>query len=742
MLDRWLVHRRLPWVRAVESRDCGAAVFASVARYYGHHLTLEEARALVGADLNGTTLAGLRDGGRAIGLAARPAHAIYAALGQIPLPAILHLNGQEGHYVILARWSPTVVDVLDPDRGARRLRRAQLEADWSGYLVEYRPTPALRPRRPEISPLATFFRLLAPHKGLLLVALAFALLAMSLGWAAAFFLRVLIDDILPNREAALLAALGAGLVLVSGLQALLQFGRLWLTAQVGRHIHRGYGQQYMEHLFQLPMKVFDARCVPGLVMRITQTEQVQLAITDGGVGLVADGVMFVAALAVILAHDPVAGAIACAAVPLILLVMLLLNDRVYNAQLASLVRMEGLASHMIDVFEGLRTIKVFAAEERYRGVLAEKLDRYAEARRDDRVAMALPTAWSLLATSLITAGILWYGGGRVLAGGITAGELLVLFGMVTFYLNPVQRFPETILGIRAALIGIERLDEIRALPRERERTVEPAPLPPALGRIEFDRVSFGYTRHKPVLTEVSLAIEPGETVAIVGETGSGKTSVANLIAGFYLPTQGAVRIDGVDTRRIMPDELRRSISAVFQNAKLMQQSVRDNITLLGDAPVEAIREAAHLANADEFISRRRDDYAAQVARGGDNFSSGQAQRIALARALLKDAPILILDEATSNLDGATEQAILGALAGNRRGRTTVVIAHRLSTVVSADRIVVMDDGRVVETGSHAELVSRRGRYYDLFRWQLGDRPEPVAAEPAARQRVGLAHAGD
>ncbi len=719
MLTKWRIARRLPWVLAAEPRDCGASVFASLARFHGHHLTLEEARVLVGTDRDGTSLAGLRDGGRAIGLDARPAHATYEALGQIALPAIVHLKAEEGHYLVLAHWTPTAVVVLDPIYGLRRMSRADFEAAWSGYLVVFRVTPELRPKAPSVRPIRLFIRLAWERKITLLVALVAALIATSVGWMATFFLQILVDRILPERDNGLLVALGFGLVLLSGLQAILQFGRLWLVAQVGQRIHRDYGGEYVRHLLRLPMHVFDARCVPGMVMRITQAEPIQLAVTETGVLLVADVVMFLATLGIIYTYDPLAALIAGAAAPLILMATVLLNERVQATQLNAMVRMEEFGAQMVDTFDAVRTIKIFSAEERYRTLLEDRLEALARARRDNRRAMALPTAWSWLATSLITAAILWYSSHRVLSGQMSAGDLLVLFGMVAFYLTPVQRFPATMLVIRSALLGIERLEEIRALPAEAERTTDPMPLSVVSGRIEFERVTFGYKRHRAVLKDVNFTIEAGETVAIVGETGSGKSTLANLIAGFYLPTSGNVRIDGISTRHIAPDELRRAISAVFQDSMLLQQSVAENITLLHEAPYDAIQRAAQLANADEFISDLFNGYDAQVARSGENFSAGQAQRIALARALLKDAPILLLDEATSNLDGATEQGILQALEENRRGRTTVVIAHRLGTIVNADRILVMADGEMVETGTHEELWARRGRYFDLFRSQVG-----------------------
>lgn len=723
MLSKWRTYRRLPWVRVADGRDCGASAFASIACYYRHHLSLEQARALVGTDRDGTTLAGLRDGGRAIGLEARPAEAIYAALEHVQLPAIVHLEDREGHYVVLYQWSPEAVIVLDPNRGLRRITREQFEAQWSGYVVEYRPTPRLRPRISDFRTLPLVMKLIKPHRRSLLLGLLAALLATSLGWASSFFLRTLIDNIVPNQRMSLLLVLGSGLLLVSAFQALLQFGRLWLMAQVGRTIHSSYGVSYLDHLMSLPMQVFDGRCIPNLVMRTNQVEAIQQAVSDTLVTLITDLLMFAVALGIILFYDPVAALIALAAVPLILSVMVVLNDRIYDAQLNAIVQSDELAGHLVGVFDGIRNIKIFSAEERYKRFLTEKFNDLTRARYESRVAMMLPMLWGLFAASLVISAVLWYGGARILAGQITAGELIVIFGMIVFYLNPVQRLPTLLLGLRGALISLKRLEDILHLPPEATAAARPPAEVARQGQIEFDRVSFAYKRHRPVLRNVSFTIRPGETVAIVGETGSGKSSIANLIAGFYFPSAGDVRIDGVSTRQIPPAELRRSISAVFQGQPLFQQSVLDNITMMQDVPTERVEQVAELANAATFINALHKGYQSQVSRSGDNFSSGQAQRIALARALLKDAPILILDEATSNLDGATEQGIIQALDQQRDGRTMVVIAHRLSTVMHADRILVVHQGEIVEAGTHEELMQQQGWYIKLFGWQVsGGRP--------------------
>lgn len=718
MLTTWRIYRRLPWIRVAEPRDCGASVFASIARFYHHHLTLEQARILVSTNRDGTTLAGLRDGGRAIGFDARPAQAIYDALAHLQLPAVAHLNGQEGHYVIIVQWSPTGVLVLNPTLGLKRLTRDAFVRSWSGYVVEFRPTPALQPRRPDVQPTRLLLRLAWTQRGILAVALICALLAISLGWAASFFLQTLFDAIVPDRNRGLLAALGAGMLLISVLQASLHLGRLWLAAFVGKRVHLAQGTAFIRRLLGLPMKVFDTHCVSGLVMRSIQVDLIQLALTEGMIGLVADIAMFLVALGIIFAYDPLAGLVAAAALPAVVGVLLLLNERVYSSQFDAMVRIEDFAAHMLDAFDALRTIRVFSAEQRYQTLLHDHLERLTQARFANRIAGAFPTAWSAFATAIITAGVLWYGGSRVLSGAMTPGELLVLFGLITFYLTPVQRLPSTVLSLRGALIGLERLAEIELLPSEQEERPHTHTLTSVSGQITFDRVSFAYTPHRPVLREVSFTITPGQTVAIVGETGSGKTSLANLIAGFYLPTAGEVRIDGISTREIDPRDLRTAVSAVFQTTRLLQHSIFENITMLHPTPEPDVHRVAQLANADGFIRQLPNGYATQVARGGDNFSSGQAQRIELARALLKDAPILILDEATSNLDSATERGILQTLAANRRGRTTVVIGHRLSTVMHADQIIVLDQGRVVEVGTHTTLLAQQGRYVALFGQQL------------------------
>lgn len=720
MLFKSLTHRRVPWVRSSDGRDCGAAAFASVAAYYGHHLSLEQAREVVETDLNGTTLQGLRNGGRLIGFDARPARAIYEALEHIQLPAIAHLSDIDGHYVVLVDWTPAAVRIMDPNRGLLMVSRAAFEQQWSSYLVEYRPTPALQTRQPDFKPLRIFQEFVRQHSRLIGLALVFAISVTGLGWSASWFLQILIDDIIPGREAQLLMSFGIGLFVISVLQGLLQYGRLWLVARAGRQIHRTYGQRYLKHLMTLPARVYDTRCPQSMMLRLGHIESVQQATTENFVQLTTDGLMLLGALIVIMFYDLTTALIASLTIPLIILVLFLLNNRVYTAQRTMLLRMEEMFAYLGNMLDGLRTIKVFSAEEPHQKLGLEKLDLFVESRYTDRLTAGLASVWVSATTALVTAIVLVYSASRVLASEITPGQMVFIFGMTAFFFNPIQRLPTILINLRNSFVGMERLEEILALAPEHTRVSEPRTLTTIQGRIEFDAVSFGYKQHQPVLKQISFSVQPGETIAIVGETGSGKTSLANLIAGFYLPHEGDVRIDGVSTRWILPDELRRMISAVFQNSRLFPHSVRENITMLQDAPLDAVQRAAEIANAAPFIEQLVRGYDTQVSRTGENFSSGQAQRIALARALFKDAPILILDEATSNLDSATEQGIIQTLTDNRQGRTTIIIAHRLSTIINADRIFVMHQGRMVESGTHHDLMAQRGTYYNLFRWQTHD----------------------
>jgi ABC-type multidrug transport system fused ATPase/permease subunit len=286
--------------------------------------------------------------------------------------------------------------------------------------------------------------------------------------------------------------------------------------------------------------------------------------------------------------------------------------------------------------------------------------------------------------------------------------------MVALHLNPLQRLPTMLLNLHSAFVGMERLDEVLKLPAEETRVSRPIALPSVQGNLQFDRVCFEYKHRRPVLKDVSFQISAGECVAVIGETGSGKSTIANLLAAFYLPTSGEVRIDGVSTRELDPRELRRHVSVMFQGGHVFQQSINDNITMMHPLRPDDVSRIAHVANIASFIESIPQGYNAQVAQGGANLSTGQLQRINIARAIMKDAPILILDESTSNLDSATERGVMAAIKEARKGRTTLIITHKLSTAMEADRVMVLAKGELVEQGTHEELQLRGGHYRKLF----------------------------
>jgi ABC-type bacteriocin/lantibiotic exporter with double-glycine peptidase domain len=713
MIRKWLIYRRLPWIRVTDPHDCGAAAFASIAGFYGHHLTLEQARILVSTDRDGSTLAGLRNGGRAIGLESKPAQAIYTALSHIRLPSLIHFEDQGGHYVVLSKWTEAAVTILDPNCGLRTFTRQLFESHWSGYLVEYEPTERLQPKPSDFSLFRSARMLIAPYRVQLLICLVLGLFATCVGWCFSFFLKALIDTVVPGAQSNLLLPLGAMLLFVGAVQAGLAVFRTRMTARIGRELHTRGGESFIKHLLSLPVRVFDSRCIASLVMRVFQFDTIQNAVSDTLVTLASEFLTLAIALGIIFHQNSVLALIAVGTIPAIALITLLLNQNVYDSQLALILHTDDLAGQMVGFLDGIRTIRAYSAESRYAETLLKKMRAVAQARHQTRLAMLAPTAAGMFLTSFVTAIMLWFGSSAVLSGHMSVGQLIVVFGLAAFYLSPAQRLPSLALGLRGAIVGLQRIEEILSLPSEASERSSGTSLDEAISTIEFKNVSFGYKPHRLVLRNLSFRVTTGQTIAIVGETGSGKSSIANLLAGFYPPRAGQILINDRDARSISLESFRQQVSGVFQGQTLFQQSVLDNVTMMAEQSNESVEEAAANARA-QFIETLHRGYFTQVARGGGNFSAGQAQRIALARALLKNAPLLILDEATSALDGATEQHVLQALEKERRKRITVVISHRLSAVRDADIILVLHHGQIVEHGTHDQLLKQRSHYFRLF----------------------------
>jgi ABC-type multidrug transport system fused ATPase/permease subunit len=306
-----------------------------------------------------------------------------------------------------------------------------------------------------------------------------------------------------------------------------------------------------------------------------------------------------------------------------------------------------------------------------------------------------------------------------LAHQLSTGDVVVFFAYVTNLYAPIRALARLSYNFTRASVGAERIAEVLRLRREMSDHPASRAAPPLRGELEFRHVSFAYSPDQPVLTNINLRIAPGETVALVGSTGSGKSTLASLLPRFYDPTLGAVCIDGQDIRRYTVQSLREQIGLVLQDALLFNGTIRDNIAFgCPEATDEAVVAAAITANADEFIRQLPDGYQTLVAERGVTLSGGQKQRIAIARAVLRNAPIMILDEPTSGLDAVSERLVIDALARAAAGRTTLMIAHRLATVRIADRIVVLERGRIVEEGTLDELLLRNGRYAALYELQF------------------------
>jgi len=707
--------RAIPYIAQAEMADCGAAALAMALGYHGRHVSLAEMHEATGTGRDGVDALRLAEAASSYGLRARGVATELDDLRVLPRGTVLHWGA--AHFVVLDSASRRGVTVVDPAAGRYRIGWQAVDDLYSGVAIMLEPTDTFVAGGRRVPGALHHARRMLVHSSGIGKVLATSVVVRLMVLAVPVLTGVIVDRVVPANDSHLLKVLAAVMVALIGYSMVATFLRAHLLLRLRSRLDVNMTLGFLEHLVDLPYAFFLKRSSGDLMMRLRSNATVREILTSGTIAALLDGVLATLYLVAIFVLSPLLGFLVTVLAAAQVTVLLLARRRNIHLMGESLATEAKSQSYAYEMFSAVETLKAAGAERRavshWTNLFVAELN---VSLRRGRLSAAVETAMHGMAL-LSPIAVLLVGAHLVGSGQLSLGTMLALAALSTAFLEPLATLVATALQVQLLGSYLARLDDVLSTPTETAgRDLRHAPQ--LTGAVRAERLTFRYTSHgAPAIDHVDLEVSPGQVLAIVGRSGSGKSTLGRLLLGLYQPSAGRVVLDGIDLASLHPRSVRSQIGVVTQDPYIFGLSIRDNLAL-GDPglALDRLQTAAELACVADDIDAMPMGWDTPLVDAGASLSGGQRQRLALARALAPQPRILLLDEATSNLDTVTEAKVHANIA--QLGCTVIMIAHRLATVIDADRIVVMDAGRVVEVGCHRELLAASGHYAQLVAGQL------------------------
>jgi len=702
--------------------DCGATCLASISAYYKLTIPVARIRQYASTDKKGTNVLGLIEAATKLGFNSKGVKADFDQLPHVPVPVIAHviINKILHHYVVVYNVTDTIVEVMDPARGEMMaLTYDQFKSIWTGVLVLVQPGDSFMEGNEKISVNKRFWYLLKPHRSTLLQVLLGAIIYTLLGLSTSIFLQKIVDNVLPEGNKNLLNLMGVIMIGILFFRVVINHSKSLLTIKTGQQIDARLILGYYKHLLRLPQQFFDNMRVGEIISRINDAVKIRVFINDVLIGFAVNMFILVFSFAMMFTYYWKLALIMMCIVPLYAVIYYFSNKVNKTTQRKLMESSAELEAQLVESINSVSTIKRFGLEDftnmrtetRFVGMLKSVYESNTNALWIGDFSGFVASAFTII--------LLWAGSLFVLNGIITPGELLSFYAIIGYFTGPVSSLIGMNKTIQDASIAADRLFEIMDI--ERESLENKAVLTPdMIGDIHFRNVHFRYGTRVTVFEGLDLMIPKGKITAVVGESGSGKTTLLSLLQNIYPIEGGNIQLGGFDLKYLTNDSLRQMVSAVPQDVHLFAGNVINNIAV-GEFEPDMKKIVAICQDLDimKFIENLPNGFNTYIGENGTSLSGGQRQRLAIARALYRDPEILILDEATSALDSKSEQHIqLAVQSLRKKDKTIIIIAHRLSTVMNADKIIVLEQGKLIEEGSHKKLLAKKGKYYDMWKQQF------------------------